>query len=160
MPSNKEQRSGLSFPWEYFFFFSISKPQHYGRFYFIFQVEVCGSERVYFLQEIENILPGGISSINSAQGFVSSRIICLCLYGQFTRLQSVIWWGQHSFRAFPPRSLAPNVKILSLPISLNNTNCSICLREGPEWQWHHRVIQYYKCKCMSVCFGYSYTVRK
>ena len=48
----------------------------------IFIFQVCGIESVYFLQGIENILPGGIESIHSIQGFVSSRVICpyFCFY--------------------------------------------------------------------------------
>lgn len=59
--------------------FFISQQQHYGKFCFFFQVDVCGIESVYFLQGIENILPGGVESIDSAQGFVSSRVKFPCL---------------------------------------------------------------------------------
>lgn len=63
--------------------FFISRQQHYGKFCFIFQVEVCGIESVYFLQGIENPLPGEVESINSAQGLMSSRVKFPCLYRQF-----------------------------------------------------------------------------
>lgn len=34
-------------------------------------------ESICFLQEIKSLLPGGIESFNSTQGFVLSRVTCL-----------------------------------------------------------------------------------